>query len=217
MNSIETQVLRLIGENLTTPDVFTDDVTGMALIRDSINHAIQEICMTLGTYTRTYYLQLFEGRQFYGVSSETDFLLYPILVWDRQQSRKLTQTDLPTVSMLEPYWMQLSGDPTQYMILGMKHVGLLRKPSSDGRVLEMTWVCAPKVYVSDTDPIKLREIFQRATAYYAAGEFYASRGDAARATEWFQKYMDTANLGWMVPQPAERQWQFRGGNGDARS
>lgn len=217
MNSIETHVLRLIGENLTSPDVFTDDATGMVQIRDSVNHAIQEICMLTGNYTRTYHLQLYEGKQFYRVSSVMDHLLYPILVWDREQRYKLQQTDLLTLSKIEPYWQQLNGDPKEYMILGHDHIGIFYRPGSDGRVLEMTWVCAPKAYTEDTDPVKLREIFQRACAYYATGEFYASRGAADRATEWFNRYMETASLGWMIPQPMERQFQFRDrGNGYPR-
>jgi hypothetical protein len=195
---------------MTSPDVFTDDDTGLAPIRDSINAAIQEIAMVTGAYTKVYHLHLFEGRQFYRVSSDTDLLLYPVLVWDREQKLKLTQTDLIKVSNDYPYWMQDEGNPKEYMILGHDHVGIVYVPPVDGRILEMTWVCAPKAYVSDTDPIKLRELFQRSTVYYAVGEYYASRGDAARATDWHKQYLETANLGWMIPQPAERQFQFGG-------
>jgi hypothetical protein len=214
MNSIETQVLRLIGENITTPDVFADTDEGMALIRDSVNQAIQEITMVTGSYTKVYHLHLFEGRQFYRVSSFTDYLIYPVLVWDREQKLKLRQTDLIRASNDDHYWMQNEGPPKEYMILGHDHLGIIHVPSQDGRILEMTWVCAPKEYVADTDPIKLREVFQRATAYYSVGEYYASRGDASRATEWNKKYLETASLGWMIPQPAERQFQVDGGRRD---
>lgn len=210
MNTLETQVLRLIGENLTDPDVFLDTDAGIAQIRDSINHAIQEMCMVTGSYTRLYHLNLFEGKQFYRITSETDFLLYPILVWDRAQQLKLTQTDLMRVSRDDPYWMQHEGPPREYMIIGMDHIGIVYVPSSDGRVLEMQWVCCPKSYTNQTDQIKLRELYQRAAIYYAVGEFYASRGNAERATEWHKQYLETAGLGWQIPQPMERQFQFGG-------
>lgn len=208
MNMLERNTLRIIGEDLDYPDVFTDDAEGMALIRDSVNHAVQEICMTLGTYTRTYHLHLFEGRQFYRVSSAVDHLLYPTLVWDRAQNLKLTQTDLIRVSTDNPYWMQDEGNPKEYMILGLNHIGIVYVPPADGRVLEMTWVCAPAAYTDDSQRVKLREVFQRATVQYAVGEYFASRGDAARATEWHKRYLETAGLGWMVPQHSERQWRF---------
>jgi hypothetical protein len=208
MIALETQVLRLIGENVSNPDVFLDTDTGLALISKSLNHAIQEVCMVTGNYTKTYMMPLFEGRQFYRLSSTIDHLLYPVLVWDRGRKYKLTQTDLIKVTNDNPSWMQLSGPPVEYMILGMNHVGIIYKPDADGGVLEMTWVCAPMNYTRERDTIKLREVFQRACVYHAVSEFYASRGDAVRATEWFNKYMDTASLGWMIPQPSERQFQF---------
>ena len=49
MNELETHVLELIGEDVDSPDVFTDDDAGMAPIRDSINDAIEEISMVSGS------------------------------------------------------------------------------------------------------------------------------------------------------------------------
>jgi hypothetical protein len=210
MQDLETEVLALIGEDLTAPDVFADTTLGIALVRDSINAAIQEVCMVTGSYTRTYHLQLYGGRQFYRVSSAVDYLLYPVMVWDRSQQLKLTQTDLMRASNDDPEWMTNEGPPREYMILGLDHVGILYVPDASGRILEMTWVCAPKAYSTGTDPIKLREIYQRAAVQYAVGEYYASRGDASRATEWHKQYLETASLGWMIPQPLERDFRFGG-------
>src|SRR5512147_1505960 len=109
MNTLETHVLRLIGENVTTPDVFTDDDTGMAQIRDSLNDALQELCMISGTYMRTYHLPLLEEQLFYRLDPAQDFVAYPVTVWDRSNKRKLTQTDLIKVSKCDPYWMQRTG------------------------------------------------------------------------------------------------------------
>ena len=46
MNSIEKEVLKLIGENTTIPDVFNE--VGIKQIRDSLNDAIAELCMVTG-------------------------------------------------------------------------------------------------------------------------------------------------------------------------
>ena len=58
MNALETKVLEMVGEDTTTPDVFTDDETGMAPVRDSLNDAIQEIVSLTGSKVSKYYLPL---------------------------------------------------------------------------------------------------------------------------------------------------------------
>ena len=73
MNSLESHALRLIGENTSSPDVFSDTAAGMAPIRDSINDALQELCMLTGSYRRPYLLPLYADRQFYRMSFERDY------------------------------------------------------------------------------------------------------------------------------------------------
>ena len=51
MNSIETEVLKLIGEKTSDPDVF--DTTGIDFIRDSINDAYEYALDMLGRNPQT--------------------------------------------------------------------------------------------------------------------------------------------------------------------
>lgn len=137
MNSIESHILRLVGENVSSPDVFTDDDTGMAQIRTSINDAITELCTVTAAYTRPYHLPLLEDRLFYRLSSESDYLLYPYEIWDRQRKTKLTQTDPLSLTKFEPMWMQINGPPEKYMVLGP---GLLVLELSD-TIIDMIDFC----------------------------------------------------------------------------
>ena len=45
MNLLEKQVLRLIGEDPSSPDVFLDTDAGVAPVREALSDAIQEIVM----------------------------------------------------------------------------------------------------------------------------------------------------------------------------
>ena len=232
MNSIESHALRLIGENTTTPDVFTDDATGMAQIRASAGDAIQELCSVTGSYTRTYYLILRVGKQFYKLEPRQDYIAYIISAYDRQNSRKLMSTDLQTLTAMDPYWLQSTGPIERYVQIGFDWLALYRIPSEGtdqpvyigaeelligdeglvfggyAGVIELKCVCIPKPYAQDTDALHVRDVYQRAAAYYAVSEYYASRGDAGRATEYFAKYLETGGLMQLNPQQTDRQWQF---------
>jgi hypothetical protein len=210
MNSLETHVLRLIGENVTSPDVFTDDATGIAQIRGSINDAIQELCMVSGSYRRTYHLALLADRVFYRLNPQNDYLGYIVGVFDRQNRRRLLRTDLQTLCKYDPWWLKTAGPALQYMQLGMNHIGIYMAPSVKGLVLELDCVMVPMAYTADKDPIKVRAQFENAAVYFAVSEFYASRGDAKRAVEYHARYLETAGFASMNPKTAERQWQFRG-------
>lgn len=210
MNDLETHVLRLIGENTSTPDVFLDTDAGMAQIRASVNDAIQELCMVTGSYRRTYHLALLANRQFYRLAPQNDYLGYVVGCWDRYLKRRLTRTDLLAMSATDPWWMKQTGPPLRYMQLGLNHIGVYMIPSTKGVVLELDCVMIPKPYADDAAPVKLRGNFQRAAVYLAVSEFYASRGDAKRAQEYLTRYLETAGLMQLHPVTAERQYQFGG-------
>jgi hypothetical protein len=216
MNSIETAVLRIIGENIATPDVFENNATDLALIRGSINDAIQEICMVTGSYTKTYFLGLLTNRTFYRLAPQTDYVGYIVECWDDEQKRKLTRTSLALLNRQDPAWLQNTGSQEQYLQIGTNHIGIYRQPSSKGKVLQLKCVCIPKPYIADTDPIKVRDVFQRSATYFAVGEYYASRGDAVRATDYTTKYLELTGLMQLKPQLPERQYQYRGDYGSNR-
>ena len=210
MNELEKETLKLIGEDTTSPDVFSDDATGLALIRGSINDAIKQLCMVTGSYRKRYFLPLREDCQFYRMNWEQDYFGYVVQAFDRIRHTKLEQTDVIRLNDEDQWWMQRNGYPEKYLHVGYQYLGVYMKPSSSDNVLELDCVVIPQAYSSDTDPAKLREAFQRATVQLAASEYYASRGDANRATEWLNDALETAGLKTLHPDAAEQRYQFGG-------
>jgi hypothetical protein len=168
-------------------DVFADTDAGIAPVRDSLNAAIQELCLVTGAYTRVYHLPLYTGRFFYRMSWAKDHFGWVVECRNRGAQKFLTQTDIATLSLQDPWFLKNSGSPDQYMQIGYRYIGFDKAPSSSGEVLEITCAVIPGAYTSATDPIKLRPVFQQAASQYAAMEFYASRGDATRANELHPK------------------------------
>ena len=210
MNALETHVLRLIGEDTASPDVFADTDAGIAQIRGSLNDAIQELCMVTGSYRRVYHLALLQYRQFYRLAPQDDYLGYIVGAWDRSQHRRLERTDLAAMARNDPWWMKSTGPPLKYMQLGLEHIGIYMMPSANGIVLELDCVMIPLAYADDGAPIKLRANFERAAVYLAVSEFYASRGDAKRAQDYLNRHLETAGLMQLHPVQPERQWRFDG-------
>jgi hypothetical protein len=223
MNLLEQQVLRRIAEDLQNPDVFTDDPYGLALVRGSLNDAIMELCLATGAYTRTYHLGLFYGKQFYRMAPQHDFIAFIKTCWDREHHYRLIRTDISNLNQQDPFWMRRSGRPLQYLTAGFDYIGLYPVPSEEGKILELICACVPKAYATDKDPIKVRDQFQQAAVEFATGEFFASRGDAKRALEHHQRYIEIAGIMSGTPEYAERasamqnpnakvgEWNYRSG------
>lgn len=204
MNNLEKEVLKLIGESTSSPDVF--DAAGILQIRDSINHAVQQICMVTGSYQKRYFLPLREDARFYRMNWSTDHFGYVMNCWDRKRHKRLEQTDVMKLSAEDPIWINRNGFAEKYFHVGYEYIGIYMRQSASDTVLELDCVVIPKAYSNDTDPVKLRESFERAAVQYAVSEYMASRGDAGRATEWMNKSLETAGLKRLNPTMTERRW-----------
>lgn len=194
MNALETKVLELIGESVTAPDVFTDDSTGLAQIRDSLNDAIGEIIMLTGGNKRQYFLPMREDQMFYRIRLDRGTLGWITDVWDVNRQNRLEQTDLIRLNNHDPRWMIPGSFPESYLQIGADVIGFYPKPSSSSSVMELTIVEIPEPYAADNDPIKLRESFKYAAIHYAVSEFWASRGDANEATTHLGEYLQALGL-----------------------
>lgn len=217
MNDLEKHVLRLIGENVDSPDVFTDSDAGLAQIRKSINDAIEELCMLTGSYRRSVLVPLYGDRMFYRLGFERDHLGWVVEAWDRGRRWRLTQTNARRLYEQDRDFLSRTGSPDEYFQLGHDTLGVWRKPSANGTVLELTCVMIPKPYTDDKAAIRLRHAYETAAAYLGASEFYASRGNAGRATEYLLRYLETAKLQGMHPLAQEQAPVMGGGqNAGAR-
>lgn len=209
MNTLETLVLQQIGENTTSPDVFTDDSTGMAQIRTSISHAIEDICILTGSVQRTYHIALESGMNFYEVDNGRDYFAWFVSVWLVNQKRRLIQKNLAWFVHNNPLWLKTTATPTHYAPLGERRFCLYPTPSSDTDILKIEAAVIPEAYTLDTDRIKLRRSFKWAAVHYAVSEYWASRGDALEAAEQFAKFLDLMGLQHLHPDTAERQHELR--------
>lgn len=213
MNTLEKEVLKIIGESTSSPDVFLDTDAGLDPIRDSLNDAIQELCIVTGAYQLRYILPLEINTWIYTINTNGDHFGYVLQAWDRARRVRLEQTDLIRLSAMDAEWMQTRGEPSHYCHIGYNKVIIYRAPSADEKVLELDCVFIPKAYVYDNSLVKMRANFERGVVYYAVSDFYASRGDAKRATEYYNQYIEVAGLMKLKPPTTEQFYRYGGANG----
>jgi hypothetical protein len=209
MNTIETRVLQIIGENTDSPDVFADTDAGMAQIRESINDSIEEICMVTGSSKREYQLPLEDSKSFYRLRWTEDDLGWITDAWLVTQNRRLEQSDLTRMYNFNPRWLTNTGSPQAYIPLGSDMVAFWPRPAADGDIVAFTCVIIPGRYSDDKHRIKVRNDFQWASVHFSVGEYYASRGDAKSAMYYHSKYLEKLGLFTIYPLAAERRWQKR--------
>lgn len=209
MNTLETMVLEQIGEDPDSPDVFTDDSTGLAQIRDSLNDAIEEIAMLTGSNRRDYHLNLMDDMAFYRLHFSADEIAWITDAWLVGQSRRLEQTDIFRLNRHNPRWLEQTGTAEAYFPIGTEYIGVWPRPSADGDVLTLTCVVIPGRYTDEDDRIKLRDKYQYAAVDYAVGEYYASRGDAKSAMYHHGEYLKKVGVQTAYPQANERRWSYK--------
>ena len=190
MNSVETRILRIIGEDPSSPDVFADTAAGMAQIRESINDAIEEISMLTGSHARKYLLPLNAGQNFYRLSPNED-IAWIKGVWLSGSKRRLVQTDLYALDKYNPRWQYNNGPPERYCIVSYDTICVHPSPVSASDILEIYCCAIPDRYSYDDDRLTVRKEYYTSLINYAVSEYFASRGDAKTAKIWFDKYLET--------------------------
>jgi len=208
MNTLETHVLELIGENTTSPDVFSDTDAGLEPIRESLNDAIEEITLLTASHKEKYQLFLAQDQAFYRVKLNRGDMAWITDAWLVGQKRRLRQTDLISLNAENPRWLSNSGPPESYILVGSDILGFHPTPGGGDDIVELTMVVCPERMTTSTDRIRLRDTFKWSAVHYAVGEFYASRGDAKEALVYHQKYLGDLGLMGIYPKSQERIYQF---------
>jgi len=206
MNELEKQTLRIIGENVDSPDVFTDTSEGMAPIRDSINDAIEEITILTGGMKRTYKLPLKANAFFYRLKFDIGRLGWITNVWLNSNNTRVNRTDLQTLLWTNPRWLYNRDTPRNYIPIGKDTLCIWPATSAATDMLEIEAVIIPDRYKEDTDRIKLRDAYKWATIHYAVGEWHASVGNAKEALKCHNMYMEKMGLKTGYQEYAERKW-----------
>jgi len=213
MNDLERRVIEIIGESSTSPDVFTDDATGMAPIRDSINDAIEEITMLSGSVQRNYHMLLRSAQSFYRMDFRRDRFAWVTDAWLVSPKRRLEQTDLIALNNFNPRWLRNTGSPQSYGQIGKNIFFVWPCPAAE-MIVDLTCVVIPERYENDYERLKLRTIFRDAAARYAVGEYYASRGDAQQAIYHHNKYLEGLQAAGLYPRSYEKPWAFKTNKSD---
>ena len=206
MNDLETHVLEMIGENTDSPDVFTDDSAGMAQIRESLNDAIEEICMVTGSHKRTYKMPLRKGAHIYRVNFTRGKLAWITGMWLYGKSYRLEQKDFNYFRDTIPMWLSDTGTPERYCQIGDDTLCLHPAPDGSSDFIEIEAVVIPNRYTEDTDRIHLRDSFRWAAVKFAVSEYYASRGDAKSANDWYYQYLVELGFQEIYPETGERAY-----------
>ena len=208
MNKLEKQVLMMIGEDPTNPDVFTDDAIGMTQIRESISDGIAEVLMLTGGWTETFRIPLVQDQTFYKIELENSDVGWFQSVRNVDTEVALTQSSLIALNSFDPLWMRYTGPPTQYLPIGTNTLAICPKSSSSTGVLECHIAAIPKRYKTDADRIKLKKIYERSVVDYAVSEFYASRGSARDAAEHLQRFAISVGLQKVYGADTGRTYQY---------
>lgn len=212
MNNLESQVLRVIGDDPSSPDVFLDTPAGIAPIRDSINDAIHETVMLTGSHEDTFHIPLLADQKFYRLNFARGFFGWVVDVWLVGNRRRLEQTDMVRLWADDPRWLRNSGDPWQYFQVGANTIGIDRSPGSSTDLIEVQCVVIPAAYTEDADRPTIRKQFEHAVINYAVSEYWASRGDARSAVDHLERYLEgtgsrlsykPAKNRFVMPRPAE--------------
>lgn len=209
MNILEQQVLRLIGESTSSPDVFVDTDSGIAPVRDSINDCISELSMLTGGYVEEYYIPLQQEKIFYRLNFLSGNFGWVREAWLINQRRRLEQTDLHTLNIRDPRWMVHTGTPESYLQIGLDTVGVVSKPGGNNDVLQLTMTVIPAAYSTDTGRVKLLKQFEWAAVNYAVSEYYAGRGDAKTALIHWDRYLEVAGPALGYQAAPDKAWQLQ--------
>jgi hypothetical protein len=194
INKLERQVLEMIGEDANSPDVFTDDASGIEQIRQSLADGIAETVGLVGGWVETFSVPLVVDQTFYRIELLDADIGWFSDVWNVDTQTRLNQASLITLNSWDPLWMRYTGPPTQYVPIGTNTIAICPKASSSSGILELHIAAIPHVYKTGTDRIKLKRTYERAVVDYAVGEYWASRGAAAEATAHMSRFAEALGL-----------------------
>jgi len=199
----EAHILRVIGEDPDSPDVFSDTSVEMSHIRNSMNEAVQELTMISGGHRTSFTIPLAKQVSFYSVRPRQGFLAWISEAWDVNRRRRLERTDLHRLNTLDPRWMRSEGNADSYFEIGPEHIGIYPKPSGNSDVLMLQCVIIPDIAQDNRRLTHLRRQFQWAVTDYAISEYFAARGRIEEASEYGRSYAETARLSLGYPRSRE--------------
>ena len=191
MNTVEKRVLRFIGEDVDSPDVFTS--SNLDQIQSSINDAIEELCTMSGSVTNNYRLSLVDGVNLYKISFVRNQFCYIVSAWLPDKTRRLKQSSMGAIERYDYRWLSTANTPSFYFPVGVDQVGFYPMYGEDGHQVELKCVVLPEKYTRDTEVLQIRSDWDDALVNYAVAEYFASVGDLEKSAMWFSQYYKYAS------------------------
>jgi len=207
MNDLEGQVVRLVGDDPESPDVFDD--TGIFWIRESLNDAVEELSLLTGGVKRNYQLIARTGATFYRLAFARDQYAWVTDAWLPGFRRRLEQTDIFRLNAYNPRWQQNIGTPQAYFPLGNNIIGLWPAPGGNDLMIELTCVVIGQRYSSDDERIKIRKAWQDIAVHFASAEYYASVGDVTNAMFELQHFTSLAGILTGYDMSKDYRWKLK--------
>ncbi len=207
MNSIENRILRAIGEDPSSPDVFTS--SNLTPIRDSVNDAMEELCTLSDSIVNVYKLPLIADTNLYKMEWAGNQLCYVASVLLPETQKQLRATTLSAVEKYDRRWMSTVGTPTMFFPLGVDLLGLYPMYSDEGYYADIRCVVLPNRYETSTEPIQIRGDWEDAVVNYAVAEYFLGVGDLEKSIRWFSEYSKYAGkFGFRTTMPD--RWVTKG-------
>lgn len=186
MNSVEERVLRFIGEDVSSPDVFTS--SNLTPVQNSINDAIEELCTISPTVVNTYRVVLVDSVNFYKIDPVRNQFCYIISAYLPEKNVELKQTSMGSIEKDDYRWLSTNNTPSKYFPIGVDQVGFYPMYSESGYQVELKCAVLPQRYTRDTEILQIRSDWEDALVNYAVAEYFTSVGDLEKATQWFGEY-----------------------------
>lgn len=204
MNDLEMEVLRIIGEDPDSPDVYTSN--NITQIRDSISDAVEELAVVGAFLKKTFRMPLFNGVNFYKIGFTYSQFVCVTSVYLPDKERLLEQSSVSAIEQHDPNWLTTNNTPEAYAPIGVDKIVFYPSYGEDGHHAEVECVVLPLRYSNDTQKTGLARDLESAPVNYAVAEFYASIGMLDRAARYqplYESALEKYGRKHMIP---DRRW-----------
>jgi hypothetical protein len=196
ITTIETVILEMIDEDLTTPDNWdgTDEV------REWVADGLDELCAIGKFYRRKLEIGLEGGVSVYSFSPTREVVVDVKSMWLRNKQRPLEQTSLRRLARQDPRWLSTSGPPFEYFIMDFEQFGIYPRYDDDEDSVEIDVVMIPEPYVGSTGMIGAHSDYEEGLVSYAKHMLYVRLGRVESAMAEYQEFLTLAGAGKMFQQ-----------------
>lgn len=188
ITTIETIILEMIDEDLTTPDNWD----GTSEVREWVADGLDELCSFGKFYRRTLTIGLEASTYIYDFSPTRELVIEVKSMWLRNQQRPLVQTSIESLARKNPYWLQTTGAPWEYFILDFEQFGVHPVYSTSEDSVEIDAIMIPELYVGSTGIVGTHMAYEESLIHYAKHMLYLRLGRIQDSVKEYQLFLTAA-------------------------